>query len=264
MPEKNLPRSMLTPTTGLGRNRPAAIGVNPHHWKGFADNARSTNLTETFDLGDLAFPYNNLVLVRELELDRGFERFKARLEQYLKSWHDNSPPARLTDADDPISFHFAHLRLLHGENPPELEKAIDDILNNAITYFGYIARDIFRAVFVDFQHVYNDNMAALNCLPEDLEAMLHTIVHSDVPSHSVIVIKSRHEVGLEVEQDIDFKSVRGVGIFACLLKAKRIYQRLDSIGVKWTSIPLAYANAREAKPFCSLILSIDVQPYTLV
>ncbi|KAI9512136.1 hypothetical protein F5148DRAFT_1165554 [Russula earlei] len=46
---------------------------------------------------------------------------------------------------------------------------------------------------------------------------------------------------------------------------ERIYQRLDSIGVKWTSInPLAYANAGEAKPFCSLILSIGVQPHSLV
>jgi len=46
---------------------------------------------------------------------------------------------------------------------------------------------------------------------------------------------------------------------------KRIYQYLDSISVKWTSInPLAYANAGEAKPFCSLILSIGVKPHSLL
>jgi hypothetical protein len=47
---------------------------------------------------------------------------------------------------------------------------------------------------------------------------------------------------------------------------KRIYQYgLDSIGVKWTSInPLAYANAGEAKPFCSLIISIGVKPHSLL
>lgn len=46
---------------------------------------------------------------------------------------------------------------------------------------------------------------------------------------------------------------------------KRIYHDLDSIGVKWTSInPLAYADAGEAKPFCSLILSIGVKPYSLL
>ena len=39
---------------------------------------------------------------------------------------------------------------------------------------------------------------------------------------------------------------------------------LDSMGVMWTSInPLAYANEREAKPFCSLILSIGVKPNSL-
>ncbi|KAG2070519.1 hypothetical protein BDR04DRAFT_1054093 [Suillus decipiens] len=46
--------------------------------------------------------------------------------------------------------------------------------------------------------------------------------------------------------------------------AKRIYNKLDSIGVEWMSInPLAYAYAGEAKPFCSLILSIGVKPHTL-
>ena len=46
---------------------------------------------------------------------------------------------------------------------------------------------------------------------------------------------------------------------------KRIYGSLDSIGVKWTSInPLAYADDGEAKPFCSLILSIGVEPHSLL
>ncbi|KAG2070520.1 hypothetical protein BDR04DRAFT_1100012 [Suillus decipiens] len=46
---------------------------------------------------------------------------------------------------------------------------------------------------------------------------------------------------------------------------KRIYDKLDSIGVKWTSInPLAYADAGEAKPFCPLILSIGVKPHSLL
>ncbi|KAG7094922.1 hypothetical protein E1B28_005728 [Marasmius oreades] len=45
---------------------------------------------------------------------------------------------------------------------------------------------------------------------------------------------------------------------------RRIYHELDSIGIKWTSInPLAYADAGEAKPFCSLILSIGVKPHSL-
>jgi hypothetical protein len=45
----------------------------------------------------------------------------------------------------------------------------------------------------------------------------------------------------------------------------RIYEYLDSNSVDWTSInPLAYANAGEAKPFCSLILSIGVKPYSLL
>ncbi|KAF8580920.1 hypothetical protein K439DRAFT_1648029 [Ramaria rubella] len=44
-----------------------------------------------------------------------------------------------------------------------------------------------------------------------------------------------------------------------------IYQCLDSTSLNWTSInSLAYANAGEAKPFCSLILSIGVKPHTLL
>ncbi|KAH8113198.1 hypothetical protein DFH11DRAFT_367544 [Phellopilus nigrolimitatus] len=44
-----------------------------------------------------------------------------------------------------------------------------------------------------------------------------------------------------------------------------IYQSLDSMSLNWTSInPLAYANPREAKPFCSLILSIGVKPRSLL
>ena len=43
-----------------------------------------------------------------------------------------------------------------------------------------------------------------------------------------------------------------------------IYESLDSMGVIWTSMnPLAYANEREAMPFCSLVLSIGVKPYSL-
>ncbi|KAG0642415.1 hypothetical protein HOY80DRAFT_881744 [Tuber brumale] len=45
---------------------------------------------------------------------------------------------------------------------------------------------------------------------------------------------------------------------------ERIYHGLDSLSLKWTSInPLAYANAGEVEPFCSLILSIGVKPYSL-
>ena len=45
---------------------------------------------------------------------------------------------------------------------------------------------------------------------------------------------------------------------------ERIYHKLDSICVEWTSInPLAYANAGEAQPFCALILSIGVKPHSL-
>ena len=51
---------------------------------------------------------------------------------------------------------------------------------------------------------------------------------------------------------------------AWLSIGKRIYNKLDSIGVKWTSInPLAYADAGEAKPFCSLIISMGVMPQSL-
>src|ERR1700722_7382534 len=39
---------------------------------------------------------------------------------------------------------------------------------------------------------------------------------------------------------------------------------LKSIGVQWTSInPLAYINAGEAKPFCPLLISVGVKPYSL-
>ncbi|KAK6343608.1 hypothetical protein TWF730_011199 [Orbilia blumenaviensis] len=44
-----------------------------------------------------------------------------------------------------------------------------------------------------------------------------------------------------------------------------IYQRLDEMGIKWTSInPLAYANQGEAKPFCSFLLYITVTPDSLL
>ncbi|EJD04750.1 uncharacterized protein FOMMEDRAFT_119956 [Fomitiporia mediterranea MF3/22] len=44
-----------------------------------------------------------------------------------------------------------------------------------------------------------------------------------------------------------------------------IYESLDSIHVKWTSIdPLAYANEGEARPFCPLIVSVGVEPQSLL
>ncbi|KAJ7147595.1 hypothetical protein C8R43DRAFT_889571 [Mycena crocata] len=46
---------------------------------------------------------------------------------------------------------------------------------------------------------------------------------------------------------------------------KSVYEYLDSMSLNWTSInPLAYANAGEAKPFCSLILCIGVKPHSLL
>ncbi|KAI0056985.1 hypothetical protein BV25DRAFT_1831617 [Artomyces pyxidatus] len=46
---------------------------------------------------------------------------------------------------------------------------------------------------------------------------------------------------------------------------KRICDDLDSTGVKWTSVnPLAYADAGQAEPFCPFILSIGVQPRSLL
>ncbi|KAI9511332.1 hypothetical protein F5148DRAFT_957840, partial [Russula earlei] len=157
-----------------------------------------------------AFPIWSIEeLRRGLELDREFEGFKARLEQYLKSWHD-TPSAHPTNSD-PIHFHFTHIRSLHGENPPEIEKAIDDILNNAVKYFGFVARDIFRAVLSDFHDIYNDTMSALKKSPNDLGEMLRMVVGSEdlsmsQPSHLLIVIKSRHKVGLSVEWDVDFRT----------------------------------------------------------
>ncbi|KZT27853.1 hypothetical protein NEOLEDRAFT_1154829 [Neolentinus lepideus HHB14362 ss-1] len=46
---------------------------------------------------------------------------------------------------------------------------------------------------------------------------------------------------------------------------ERIYQRLDSRSLTWTSInPLAYANAGEANPFCFLTIYIGVKPHSLL
>ncbi|KAI0801514.1 hypothetical protein C8Q74DRAFT_1401040 [Fomes fomentarius] len=51
----------------------------------------------------------------------------------------------------------------------------------------------------------------------------------------------------------------------CRSIGKRIYQFLDSRSLTWTSInPLAYANAGDANPFCSLIIYIGVKPHSLL
>ncbi|KDQ58121.1 hypothetical protein JAAARDRAFT_193575 [Jaapia argillacea MUCL 33604] len=62
------------------------------------------------------------------------------------------------------------------------------------------------------------------------------------------------------------RPVNGHGIGDTWLSiGTRIYEYLDSTSVNWTSInPLAYANAGEAKPFCPLIVSIGVKPYSLL
>jgi len=45
---------------------------------------------------------------------------------------------------------------------------------------------------------------------------------------------------------------------------QRIYEYLDTMGVRWTSInPLAYANEGEAIPFCAFIVSVGVTPCSL-
>ncbi|KAI9511863.1 hypothetical protein F5148DRAFT_178099 [Russula earlei] len=64
----------------------------------------------------------------------------------------------------------------------------------------------------DFQNIHNHIMAALDETPEDFDSMLCTIVQRDKlslnqSSHRVIVIEPDHRIGLEVEWDIDFRTV---------------------------------------------------------
>ncbi|KAI9513534.1 hypothetical protein F5148DRAFT_11522 [Russula earlei] len=154
-----------------------------------------------------AFPIWSIEeLRRGLELDKAFEGFKAHLAQCLKSW---PPPACPTDAN-PIHYHLAHIRSLHGDNPPELEKAIDDILDNAVKYFGYVARDVFRAILRNFQRVYEGLMSTLGN-PQQFEDILRAVVSGENfstnhPSHRAIVINSRRKIGHPVSWDIDFRS----------------------------------------------------------
>ncbi|KAI9510458.1 hypothetical protein F5148DRAFT_1147558 [Russula earlei] len=157
------------------------------------------------------FSLGNINLFLRLELDNEFEDFKTRLKKYLKSWRATSPSAYPTDTD-PIRFHFSYIRSLHGENPPKLNKAIDDILKNAVTYFGYVARDIFRAVLYNFEDVHNHVIAALDESPKILDKVLRGAVHRNKLltnrfSQRPIVIKSRRKVGLDVEWKIDFRTV---------------------------------------------------------
>ncbi|KAI9511306.1 hypothetical protein F5148DRAFT_1322948 [Russula earlei] len=149
-------------------------------------------------------------LKKGLELDRHFENFKSHLEQYLGSWHDTLSP-HPTDAHL-INFHFEHIRSLHGVNPRRLEEVIDDILNNVISYLGYIPQDIFQAVLSNFQDIHNDIMDTLHDKPEDFDLMLCMVMQRDKlslnqSSHCLIVIKPCHEIGLPVEWDVDFRIV---------------------------------------------------------
>ncbi|KAI9513532.1 hypothetical protein F5148DRAFT_1278893 [Russula earlei] len=190
-------------------------------------------------------------LKKGLLLDRRFENFKSRLEQYLGSWHDTLSP-RPTDAH-PINFHFEHIRSLHGVNPPRIEEAIDDILNNVVSYFGYVPRDIFRAVLSNFQDIHNDVMDALHDKPEDLDSMLCMVMQRDKlslnqSSHCLIVITPRHEIGLPVEWDVDFRTV-WVGR-AVALKFKEYEEQSRAILASW--LFEAYAHRK--------IVGADVKP----
>ncbi|KAI9511881.1 hypothetical protein F5148DRAFT_1312122 [Russula earlei] len=94
---------------------------------------------------------------------------------------------------------------LHGENPPRLEEAIDDILNNVVSYLGYVPQDIFRAVLSDFQDIHNDVMVAINKSPEDLGPMLRMVVGGEdfsknQTSHRLIVVNPRRAVALKFKE----------------------------------------------------------------
>ncbi|KAI9509511.1 hypothetical protein F5148DRAFT_745624 [Russula earlei] len=79
-------------------------------------------------------------------------------------------------------------------------------------HFGYVPRDIFRAVLSDSHHIYRQNMAAIDHSPEKLDAMLREVAHGsgllrNHPIHCAIVINSRHKIGDELEWNVDFRSI---------------------------------------------------------
>ncbi|KAG9084510.1 hypothetical protein FRC06_004054 [Ceratobasidium sp. 370] len=86
------------------------------------------------------------------------------------------------------------------------------------------------------------------------------------PSRTPCIFKSGPDWPVHEDMEREARPVYGHAIGPTWLSiGESIYQCLDSMGLNWTSInPLAYANAGEAKPLCSLILSIGVKPHSLL
>lgn len=112
---------------------------------------------------------------------------------------------------NPSVFKFLE-EIFPKEGPPEsFEEAFDILLNGLISRFGFIPRQVFRAMFVDFQRVADKHDSALNTSFEELQKAADDLSREDPsadakgPWHRLI---SLNNVGtLESKKlEIDFLS----------------------------------------------------------
>ena len=82
------------------------------------------------------------------------------------------------------------------ERPESSEQAFDILLNGLVSRFGAIPRQIFRAMFEDFEQVAEDHDSALHTPFEKLQEVADALIRGDPfadmqgPSHRVISINN--------------------------------------------------------------------------
>ncbi|KAM6501894.1 hypothetical protein JOM56_001871 [Amanita muscaria] len=134
-----------------------------------------------------------------------FEPFKIPLRNAIRIGYWKNP--EFFSNTNPGVFKFLEEIFPKEEPPKSFEEAFDILLNGLILRFGAIPRQVFRAMFVDFESVADNHDSALNTSFEELQKAADDLSRADArgPSHRLI---SLNNVGtLESKKlEIDFLS----------------------------------------------------------
>ncbi|KAI0755618.1 hypothetical protein C8Q74DRAFT_1373396 [Fomes fomentarius] len=143
-----------------------------------------------------------------LQLHKGLAHLQGELGSMLETWQDH-----IRDSSFTYSCALDLLRAACGDKRPEsVDAAVDLLLEACITAFGYVARDVFRAIVGPggYEDLLDTHEEASQLPYEKLEEIVKAVVGSNslgkhVP-HRVVCIRPRTNAGERVRWRIDFKS----------------------------------------------------------
>ncbi len=138
-----------------------------------------------------------------LKLHDQFAPLRRELRSMLETWPDRS-----RDSSFEYSSALQALRTACGdERPVSVDMALDVLINASITAFGFIARDVFKAILdpAGYDDVLETHVDAYKLEYEELKKAARSHYLNHVP-HPALCVRPFNMAGEPVAWSVDFKS----------------------------------------------------------